>query len=232
MATLRTNPMLDIREVPPRDRHPRIFSFFDSLGVDGGFVLVNDHEPKPLLYQFQNERRGQFEWSPLEEGPEVWRILISRRATEATGRSVYEYLQWDHARLDTLMEETLSLSRAGKGVAAASMFAEFRTGLLRHIRMEEEVLFPAFEEVTGFGDAGPTRVMRIEHMEIQGLIGSIVNALSAAPPRADDFESLRGQLLAVLGEHNAKEEQIVYPMTDRGLAPAQRDELIRVMQVL
>jgi len=45
--------------------------------VAGG-VLVNDHDPKPLYYQFRFEREGQFTWDYLEEGPEVWQVRIGK----------------------------------------------------------------------------------------------------------------------------------------------------------
>ena len=46
---------LDVRDVVPRERHPLIFRTFDALAPGQGFVLVNDHDPKPLYYQFQAE---------------------------------------------------------------------------------------------------------------------------------------------------------------------------------
>jgi len=70
---------LDVRVIPPRERHPRIFALFDRLEPGQGFVLVNDHDPKPLYYQFQAERPGQVDWSYLEEGPEVWRVRIAKK---------------------------------------------------------------------------------------------------------------------------------------------------------
>jgi regulator of cell morphogenesis and NO signaling len=72
--------LLDVREMPPRIRHPKIFETFDALPAGGAFVLVNDHDPKPLFYQFQAERAGVFAWRYLEQGPEAWRVEISRLA--------------------------------------------------------------------------------------------------------------------------------------------------------
>jgi len=69
---------LDIRPVPPVKRHPMIFEWFDQLQSGEGFVLINDHDPKPLFYQFQAERAGTFGWEYLESGPETWRVRISR----------------------------------------------------------------------------------------------------------------------------------------------------------
>ena len=73
-------PVIDVRQIAPRDRHPLIFQTFDNLAPGDAFVLVNDHEPRPLYYQFLHERAGQFAWSYLEEGPEVWRAQIQRVA--------------------------------------------------------------------------------------------------------------------------------------------------------
>ena len=70
--------VLDVREIAPRDRHPLIFSTFDGLASGEAFMLVNDHEPRPLYYQFLHERAEQFAWEYVESGPEVWRVRISR----------------------------------------------------------------------------------------------------------------------------------------------------------
>ena len=40
--------------------------------------LVNDHDPKPLRYQFEFEHAGKFGWEYLEQGPAIWRVEISR----------------------------------------------------------------------------------------------------------------------------------------------------------
>lgn len=70
---------LDVREIPPKKKHPTIFDTFDDLEVGESFVLVNDHDPVPLRYQFQAERPDIFEWEYLDEGPEVWRVQLTRK---------------------------------------------------------------------------------------------------------------------------------------------------------
>lgn len=71
---------LDVRAEAPARRHTLIFETWNALAVGEAFELVNDHDPKPLYYQFAAEHTDQFEWTPLEEGPEVWRINISKTA--------------------------------------------------------------------------------------------------------------------------------------------------------
>ncbi|WP_370324211.1 DUF2249 domain-containing protein [Euzebya sp.] len=69
---------LDVRSEPPARRHDLILSTYEDLAQGEGFVLVNDHDPKPLYYQFEAEHTGQFTWDRLESGPEVWRVRIGR----------------------------------------------------------------------------------------------------------------------------------------------------------
>ncbi len=70
--------VLDVRAIPPRGRHEQIFAIFDALPPGTAFVLVNDHDPKPLFYQFSAERAGLFTWDYLEKGPETWQVRIAR----------------------------------------------------------------------------------------------------------------------------------------------------------
>lgn len=72
--------VLDVRTEVPRRRHELILETFSDLDPGSAYVLVNDHDPKPLRYQFEAELAGQFTWEYLEEGPEVWRVRIGRTA--------------------------------------------------------------------------------------------------------------------------------------------------------
>ncbi|PZR98705.1 MAG: hemerythrin [Candidatus Nephthysia bennettiae] len=74
---------LDVRALAPRDRHARIFATFDALRPGAAFRLVNDHDPKPLKYQFAVEHAGEATWEPEQEGPEVWVIRIGKVAMGA-----------------------------------------------------------------------------------------------------------------------------------------------------
>lgn len=46
---------LDLREVPPPQRHPKIHRAFESLDSGDILQIVNDHDPKPLFYEFSAE---------------------------------------------------------------------------------------------------------------------------------------------------------------------------------
>ena len=70
---------LDVTTIMPRDRHPLIFRTFDELEKDAAFLLINDHDPKPLYYSFLHEREGLFGWEYLEQGPITWKVRISKK---------------------------------------------------------------------------------------------------------------------------------------------------------
>ncbi len=70
---------VDVRIIPPSRRHPLIFETFESLQPGEAFELINDHDPKPLYYQFQAERGGEFTWDYLQAGPEVWQVQIGKK---------------------------------------------------------------------------------------------------------------------------------------------------------
>lgn len=77
--------IVDVREIPPRERHPRIFATFRALQVGEAMELVNDHDPRPLYYQFQSEMPGTFSWRYLAQGPEVWQVEIVRTTAGRPG---------------------------------------------------------------------------------------------------------------------------------------------------
>ena len=69
---------LDVREIPPWERHPKIFETFDTMDAGDTLELVNDHDPRPLHYQFMHERQDQFEWASREVAPHHWVATIKK----------------------------------------------------------------------------------------------------------------------------------------------------------
>lgn len=76
--TLAVVATIDVREIPPAQRHPLIFNTFAGLKVGDVFRLINDHDPKPLFYQFKYEFEGRFSWEYVESGPTVWQVNIGK----------------------------------------------------------------------------------------------------------------------------------------------------------
>jgi uncharacterized protein (DUF2249 family) len=66
--------------MPPSKRQPTIFGMFNKLIPGETMPLVNDHDPKAVLHQFQVEFEDLFTWDCIEKGPELWRVCIGRVA--------------------------------------------------------------------------------------------------------------------------------------------------------
>jgi len=73
---------LDATKIEPRYKHPTIFQAYEDLAVGESFNLHNDHDPKPLYYQFTAEKGKEFGWEYLQQGPDVWEVKISKMKVE------------------------------------------------------------------------------------------------------------------------------------------------------
>lgn len=67
-------------EYPPRQKHSVIFETSGNLQPSEAMLLINDHDPVPLRYQFEALHPGTFEWTYLEQGPETYRVKIKKLA--------------------------------------------------------------------------------------------------------------------------------------------------------
>ena len=73
--------ILNVTLLEPRLKHPTIFNHFDELQGGESLTIHNDHDPKPLYYQLLGERGNIFTWEYLEQGPEWWKVKITKRST-------------------------------------------------------------------------------------------------------------------------------------------------------
>lgn len=72
--------VIDVREIPHGRRHPRIFGRYARLAAGEDFILVNNHDPKPLRREFEATHPGAYTWEYVESGPEQWQVRIGRIA--------------------------------------------------------------------------------------------------------------------------------------------------------
>jgi hemerythrin-like domain-containing protein len=142
--------------------------------------------------------------------------------------TINEFMSQDHTRCDQAFVAAEDAVAKRDWAAGARHYEEFRHATEHHFGMEEEVLFPAFEERSG-STIGPTRVMRMEHVQMRELFEQMAQALQGQ--NADAFLGLSETLLVMMQQHNMKEEQILYPMTDQVLAAEREEVLDRMSRV-
>ena len=91
---------------------------------------------------------------------------------------------------------------------------KFIADLLHHFDMEEKVMFPTFEEVTGMTQ-GPTMIMRMEHDQMRQLLNDLQEDLEKKDRK--HFFGVSESLMMLMQQHNMKEEQMLYSMADMRL---------------
>ncbi len=65
-------------EYPPQLKHKVIFETFNNLAPGEAMLLINDHDPVPLRFQFQSMHPEKFTWEYIEQGPEWFRVNIGK----------------------------------------------------------------------------------------------------------------------------------------------------------
>ncbi len=121
----------------------------------------------------------------------------------------------DHQRCDELWVAVERVASSGDRAASATAWKAFEDAMDRHLRMEEDVLFPALDVATGMGGAGPIAVMLHEHRQMRALLAQM-----AACVRAGQLDALLDHgdtLMMLIQQHNSKEECIVYTTADDAL---------------
>jgi len=130
--------------------------------------------------------------------------------------------QHDHDRLDALFQSFQTWKRQDV-LRARQAFTQVKSGLERHIRWEEDFLFPLWEDKTGMSDGGPTFVMRRIHRQIEAQLQSIGRNLTEQNTDNNEAEQA---LLTVLGAHNLKEERVLYPAIDQVTTPEECSDIL------
>ena len=128
---------------------------------------------------------------------------------------ISDFMTSNHHACDELFASAEESVGNGNWAKGNSEFSAFLAAMKHHFTIEEEVLFPAFDEKTGM-DMGPTFVMRSEHRQMEKVFGDMQQALAAQD--SDGYLGLSETLLMLMQQHNMKEEQMLYRMMDQQLA--------------
>lgn len=136
---------------------------------------------------------------------------------------IASYMTGVHRECDDVFVQAEQAIANTDWTQAESLLTQFVQALEHHLQQEEELLFPRFEHATGMTQ-GPTQVMRMEHQQMRAHCESLAQAVSAQ--QKDQGLGICETLMVLMQQHNMKEEQILYPMTDRSLGgEAMVDEL-------
>ena len=126
--------------------------------------------------------------------------------------SISDFMANNHRECDNLFAVAEESVGNGKWPKAQTEFDAYRSEMERHLGMEEDVLFPAFDAKTGM-EMGPTHVMRSEHQQMRKLIDDMAQKI--VDKDSDGYLGASETLMILMQQHNMKEEQMLYRMMDQ-----------------
>ena len=131
--------------------------------------------------------------------------------------SYLETLRAEHRSCDAALVLIEQAAHGGGWDVAGAAQQVFVDQTEAHFRYEEEQLFPALAHAFPAAAAGPIPVMQSEHLQMRELFDDLALAVRKqdAALLADTVQTL----LFLMQQHNAKEENVLYPMADRSLPP-------------
>jgi regulator of cell morphogenesis and NO signaling len=137
--------------------------------------------------------------------------------------SINDFLTEDHRLLDGLLEG-FQECKTKDPARAKELLARFVSALNRHLRWEEAILFPLFEQKSG--QSGLTRTLLAEHQEIRERLEALSERLEQTDADGGYEEKM---LVEELGGHNAREEYAFYPELDRLLSDEEKNRVFEAM---
>jgi iron-sulfur cluster repair protein YtfE (RIC family) len=140
----------------------------------------------------------------------------------ATLSTAADWLHHDHRDHEALLHECQQRAELEDWNAVKQLYGELRRSVERHIVVENEIIFAAYEALTDTPEA-PTRALRDEHERIRRLLEECAAVLSARDSE-QAVESL-SVLTEYMLKHHDKEEQVFLPMAGHVLA-AQREAIL------
>lgn len=155
-----------------------------------------------------------------------WSGHTKTQVTKRGEKLIQDFMAGDHRFCDAFYAQAQSCVERGQWDEALQAYERFVALVRQHFCAEEHVLFPAFEEATGMAQ-GPTQVMRQEHAQMLALMQAALDALKARD--ADEYSGHAETQFMLMQQHNAKEENILYPMCDQRLG-VQRDAVKAQLQ--
>lgn len=229
--------IVDATLLEPRVKHPVIFEFFQGLLPGQSFILRNDHDPKPLYYQMIGELGNVVGWEYLEQGPEWWKVKITR-LYESAGevKTVGEIAASDLRKAQVFKKYGIDFCCGGKKTLREAC----ATKGLNANEIEKELNATTGPAPLPFDEWSPGfladyivnthhRYVRKMLPELAELLAKVVRAHGDRHPELLQISHLTQQLEDELLGHMAKEEEVLFPYI-RQLAEGGQSSIFSTVQ--
>lgn len=225
--------ILDLRNMPPFERHSKIWEMWNGLKEGETLRIINDHEPKPLYYQFEAEYKGQFEWSYEKQGPMDWIFAIKKKSAEIDRKQEIKDLikelktEEDVDRLKGKAKAILeNISPTDLGLIEQEIIQEGATR--QEMRKLCDVHLEVMKESMGKTEMNlkpghPIHTLMEEHQMILGFVEKL-KEIAKKIKSAKSFDKISGELkilesiaeqLVEADKHHQREEEVLFPMLEK-----------------
>lgn len=221
METVQEN-ILNVTLLEPRKKHPAIFARFDELQEGESLTIHNDHDPKPVYYQLLGERGNIFTWEYLEQGPEWWKVKISKRISGEGNETLGQIAANDLRKAEIFKKYGLDFCCGGKKTVKEAC-AEKGIDVTK---VEQEL--QKADNLTSPGRPLPYNDWSLDFLadfivnthhnyvkktipDIRRYAGKVMQVHSQRHPELKRVHDLTEAINAELTAHMIKEEKILFP---------------------
>ncbi len=218
MSTIQT---LDVTQIPPRLKHPTIFQHFDALNAGEAFLILNDHDPKPLYYQLLGERGNIFTWDYLEVGPQWWQVKIAKKPAAAPSDTVGAIAAKDLRKAEVFKKmgidfccggnKTIQEAAAEVGVAEVDVKAALEAVENQTQKASQDFNSWEIDFLTDYIVQAHHRYVKDASAIIDQLADKVAQHHGTNHPELFELSQKTHAFLSDMNSHMLKEEKILFP---------------------
>jgi len=218
METFQEN-FIDVTLIEPKLKHPTIFQVFDNLTGGETLTIHNDHDPKPVYYQLLGERGDIFSWKYLEQGPEWWDVLITKKG-EDDKETIGQIAVKDLRKAEVFKKYGIDFCCGGKktvrevcqekGIDATKVEQE-----LQHVNTNNKMDNNAYNEwgldfLADYIVNTHHRYVRKYLPELRGYASKVAQVHGDRHPELLEIQKLVETINTELSEHMVEEENVLF----------------------
>ncbi len=220
MQTITEN-ILNVTLLEPRQKHPTIFVRFDELTEGESLTIQNDHDPKPLYYQLLGERGNIFTWEYLEQGPESWKVKISKRMNSESEETLGQIVATDLRKAQIFKKYGLDFCCGGKKTVKQACAEKGLDVTKIEQELQQADKIPLSRPLP-YGDWSldflSDYIVNTHHSyvnknlpDIKAFAEKVMKVHGAQHPELVRINKLVQEIYAELTAHMAKEEKVLFP---------------------
>lgn len=239
MDTITEN-VLNVTLLEPRQKHPTIFARFDELEEGDSLTIHNDHDPKPLYYQLLGERGNIFVWEYLQEGPQWWKIRITKRITGEQEETLGEIAAKDLRKAEVFKKYGLDFCCGGKKTVKEACAEKGIDVTKVEKELQQADKNPAVRPLP-YNDWGldflADYIVNTHHSyvrktlpDLRAYASKVAQVHGPQHPELMPIQQLVEEVNKELSEHLVKEEKILFPFIKELVMAKDRSQSPRAVQ--